>query len=49
MWKVAPYAFTNDGKDVDKGHYVTVWQKMNGTWKVAADIGASSMPAPAGM
>ncbi len=48
-YELGSFAITNDGQDLDKGHYVTVWQKVNGTWKVAADIGVSSTPAPAGM
>lgn len=36
-----------DGKETDKGRYVTVYRKVNGTWKVAADIGSSTKPAVA--
>lgn len=36
-----------DGKGSDMGKYVTVYKKVNGAWKVAADIGTSSMPAMA--
>jgi ketosteroid isomerase-like protein len=28
----------------DAGKYVTVWQKVGGAWKAAADIGVSTMP-----
>jgi uncharacterized protein (TIGR02246 family) len=31
-----------DGKDSDQGKYVTVYRKVNGTWKVTADISSSS-------
>lgn len=35
-----------DGKD--RGRFVTVWKKLNGEWKVAHDIGTTTMPmAPA--
>jgi uncharacterized protein (TIGR02246 family) len=33
-----------DGKGSDNGKYVTVYKKVNGTWKVAADIGTSTVP-----
>lgn len=35
------------GTDSDQGKYVTVYRKVNGTWKVAADIGTSTKPVPA--
>ncbi len=35
------------GTESDEGRYVTVYRKVNGTWKVAADIGTSTKPAPA--
>ena len=28
----------------DKGRFVTVWKKVNGEWKVAHDIGSTTMP-----
>ena len=34
-----------DGKVTDTGKYVTVWTKVDGEWKVAADIGNSDLPA----
>lgn len=34
----------------DRGSFVTVWKKVNGEWKVAHDISATSVPeAPAAM
>ncbi len=36
-----------DGKKSDFGKYVTVYRKVNGEWKVAADIGSSTKPAVA--
>jgi uncharacterized protein (TIGR02246 family) len=30
----------------DHGNYVTAWKKVNGQWKVFADINASEVPAP---
>jgi ketosteroid isomerase-like protein len=30
----------------EKGTYLTVWKKVNGTWMVAHDMGASTAPAP---
>jgi len=31
----------------DMGKYVTVYRKINGAWKVTADIGTSTKPRPA--
>lgn len=33
-----------NGDREDKGRYVTVWKKVNGEWKVAHDIGSTTMP-----
>ena len=33
-----------NGTAEDKGTYITVYKKLNGAWKVTADIGSSSMP-----
>ena len=33
-------------KITDHGSYVTAWKKVNGQWKVYADINASEVPAP---
>jgi len=30
----------------DKGRFLTVWKKVGGNWKVAHDIGSTTMPAP---
>ena len=35
----------SSGTESDKGRYITVYRKVNGTWKVAADIGTSTKPA----
>jgi len=36
------------GDREDRGRFVTVWKKVNGEWKVAHDIGSTTMPeAPA--
>ena len=35
------------GDAEDKGRFVTVWKKTNGEWKVAHDIGSTTMPEPA--
>ena len=32
------------GDREDKGRFVTVWKKVNGEWKVAHDIGETTMP-----
>ncbi len=39
-------AFDADGGRVeDQGKYVLVWKKVNGAWKVLADIFNSNLPA----
>jgi ketosteroid isomerase-like protein len=35
------------GDREDKGRFVTVWKKVNGEWKVAHDIGSTTMPETA--
>ena len=32
------------GEREDKGRFVTVWKKVSGEWKVAHDIGSTTMP-----
>ena len=32
------------GAREDRGRYVTVWKKVGGAWKVAHDIGSTTMP-----
>ncbi len=40
-------AFSGDGGRVrDEGKYVVVWKKLNGEWKVLADIFNSNLNAP---
>ena len=34
-----------DGRDT--GKFVTVWKKVDGAWKVANDVSATTMPEPA--
>jgi len=35
------------GDGEDKGRFVTIWKNVNGEWKVAQDIGSTTMPEPA--
>jgi uncharacterized protein (TIGR02246 family) len=35
------------GTETDQGKYITFYRKVNGTWKVAADIGNSTKPKDA--
>jgi uncharacterized protein (TIGR02246 family) len=35
------------GEREDRGRFVTVWKKVNGEWKVAHDIGSTTMPEAA--
>jgi uncharacterized protein (TIGR02246 family) len=34
------------GDGEDSGRFVTVWKKVDGEWKVAHDIGSTTMPVP---
>jgi len=36
-----------NGTGEDKGRFVTVWKKVKGEWKVAHDIGSTTMPEAA--
>lgn len=33
-----------NGTDSDEGKYITVYKKINGAWKVFADVGSSTKP-----
>ena len=40
------FAFdTDNGRVTDKGKYVVVWKKLDGSWKVTADIFNTNLPA----
>ncbi|HUG00960.1 MAG TPA: nuclear transport factor 2 family protein [Longimicrobiales bacterium] len=39
-------AMDADGGHADHGPYMATWEKVDGEWKLAADIWNSSMPAP---
>lgn len=46
-YDVGAYTFSVDGPDgkvTDTSKYVTVWTKIDGQWKIAADIGNSDLP-----
>ena len=45
--ELGTFTVNNEG-EVDTGKYVTTWRKMDGTWKVAADIGVSTVPEEMG-
>lgn len=45
--ELGTYTFSNEGEE-DTGKYVTAWTKIDGAWKVAADIGVSTVPEEAG-
>ncbi len=44
--ELGTFTLSNEG-EVDTGKYVTAWRKIEGAWKVAADIGVSIVPEPA--
>ena len=37
---------TKDGKQLDKGKYIVLWKKEDGTWKLFRDCFNSDLPAP---
>jgi len=40
------FAFdTDNGRFMDEGKYIVVWKKVDGVWKVAADIFNTNLPA----
>ena len=40
------FAFdTDDGRFEDEGKYIVVWKRVDGAWKVAADILNTNLPA----
>lgn len=48
--EVGTYALTlttPQGPLTDRGNYVTVWHKINGQWRIAADAPVSTTPLPA--
>lgn len=48
--EVGTYTMSFDspqGRVNDAGSYTTVWQKVDGNWLIASDIGTSSQPLPA--
>ena len=47
-YDVGTYSFAFDGPQgrvQDRGKYLVVWEKINGQWKVAADMFNSDIPA----
>lgn len=47
-FEIGTYAlgFDRDGKRIeDRGKYVVVWKRLDGTWKAAADILNTDLPA----
>ena len=40
------FAFdTDNGRITDKGKYIIVWKKVDGAWKISADIFNTNLPA----
>jgi uncharacterized protein (TIGR02246 family) len=37
---------TPQGKVTDRGNYITIWHKVNGQWRMAADAPVSTTPMP---
>jgi len=42
--EIGSWVYSDGGKEVDRGKYVTNWKKVDGAWKVAADVGVSTVP-----
>jgi uncharacterized protein (TIGR02246 family) len=38
--------YTADNELLDRGKYIVIWKKVDGTWKLHLDIWNSSMPLP---
>jgi len=41
------WVYSDGGQEVDHGKFVTNWKKVEGVWKVATEIGVSTMPEQA--
>jgi hypothetical protein len=46
-WTDGTWTLVDAKNGTDAGHYVTVWVKEDGAWKVQADIGTTDIRAPA--
>lgn len=49
-WETGAFTFDADGEGTApamSGNFVTVWSKVEGTWRVAADSGSTAKPAEA--
>ncbi|MDH3745856.1 MAG: DUF4440 domain-containing protein [Acidobacteriota bacterium] len=44
-YRVGTYSLTAGGEEVDRGKYVEVWRKLDGVWKITADIWNSDLAA----
>jgi ketosteroid isomerase-like protein len=44
-WTDGHWVFRSGGKPPVTGHYMTVWVKQGGAWKVQADMGTVDAPA----
>lgn len=42
--EVGSWVFSNEGKQLDRGKYVTTWRKLDGAWRVSTDMSASTVP-----
>lgn len=42
--EVGNWVFSNEGKEVDRGMYVTTWRKLDGAWRVSTDMSVSTVP-----
>jgi len=41
------WVYSDAGKEIDLGKFVTNWRKVDGAWKVSTDIGVSTVPVVA--
>ena len=49
-WETGAFTFDPDGAGetpAASGHFVTIWSKLDGVWRVAADTGSTTKPAEA--
>lgn len=47
-YHIGTFTLEADGTVVDRGKFIEVWRKVDGQWKISADMFSSDLPAPGG-